>query len=139
MRLIPFEPAHLDAFPPQAAQAAYAKMRTREQAEAVAPWFSLTGIDDEGNILGCAGLAQLENGDLGAWAVFSERVLAMPLALFRVVKRGLDAHADRRMIAYVAQEHDKAARFAEALHFNLCGTERLEDGGSVLCYVRDAR
>lgn len=135
MKLIPFEPAHLALFEPQAEQARYVDA-AREPVAQIAHWFALTGLDEDGRVLGCAGLAELEDGDLGAWAVFSERVKSMPLALYRAVKRGIEIHEGRRIVAYVAPEHVKAARFVEALHFNLCETKRLDDGVEVLCYVR---
>lgn len=116
MRFVPFEPAHLKMFAAQEAQRQSLQWMSGDIAEAAAQTFSFTGIDEEGRVIGCAGLAPAEEG-LVAWAVLSEAIAGRGLALARAVKRGLDLHSDHAIIAHINPDHAKAANFARALSF----------------------
>lgn len=117
MRFVRFEPEHAFAFEPQGAQRPYMQWFTPEIAAAASQFFSFTGVDEEG-VVGCAGLAPADTGELIAWAVFSERIKRHAVSVMRAVKRGLDLHRDHVVVAHVHPEHRKAAAFAEALSFN---------------------
>src|SRR5687767_8203273 len=104
MRFVPFEPAHAFAFEAQGPQKPFLEWMTPEIAALAAGHFSFTGIDDQDRIVGCAGLAASEEGDLVAWALFSNLLFSHKLAVTRAVKQGLDLHRTRRIIAHVAPD-----------------------------------
>ncbi|MGE0533143.1 MAG: hypothetical protein AB7P35_17680 [Hyphomonadaceae bacterium] len=139
MRFVKFEPGHLFAFEAQDAQKPYLQWTSPDIAKTCAAHFSFTGIDDRGRIVGCAGLAPWQDGALAAWAVFSPSIHTHARAVLRAVRSGLDLHRTRTIVAYVAPEHVKAARFAEALDFSLSGRDELPNGQSVLRYAREAK
>lgn len=137
MQFIPFEPAHAYAFEAQGPQKPFLEWMTPDIARLAAAYFAFTGVDHEG-VVGCAGLAPSEEtDDLVAWALFSPRLFSNRIAVMRAVRQGLDLHKTRRIIAHVAPEHEKAARFAEALNFRLVGDAPHPSGRPVLLYARE--
>lgn len=141
MIFVPFEPAHLAEFQPQGPQRASMQWMTPEIAEAAAQFFSFTGLDAYGDVVGCAGLAPIDDDgrDLLAWAVFSEAIEKHALAVTRAVKRGLDAHRGHRIVAHVNPEHVKAASFARALsfHFQEVRADLHPSGAALHVYARE--
>ncbi|GIK48036.1 MAG: hypothetical protein BroJett013_07330 [Alphaproteobacteria bacterium] len=141
MRLVAFEPDHLFMFAPQQAQAESMQWMTPDIAEAVAAYFSFTGIDESGEVVGCAGIAPApKSDDYVAWAVFADSIGKHALALMKAVKRGLELYRDRRIVAHVDPKHLKAARFAETLNFRLEpeATVLHPSGTALHVYVRGA-
>ena len=134
MRFEPFHAQHLSEVTPQPDQAAFLQWMTPDIAERVAEHFAFTGFDEAGAIVGCAGIAPVED-EMVAWAVFSERVFAYPKAVMRAVKAGLSLHRGQRIMAYVAVSHVKAARFAEALDFQLAGRVTHPNGAELFVYA----
>lgn len=134
MRFIPFEPQHLSQIEPQAAQAPFVDWMTPDIAEIAAEHFAFTGVDDKG-LVGAAGFVSADDGSLIAWALFSERIARHAKALLRAVKNGIAMHEGRRIVAFVAADHGKAARFAEALDFQCAGRVTHPNGRDVLLYA----
>ena len=139
MRFVKFEPEHLLALKPQEAQRPHLEWMTPEIAELASEHFSFTGYGHNGEMIGCAGLAPVEDGSLVAWAVFGAALLKYRLSVTRAVKAGLDTHAGHRIIAHIHTDHANAARFAEALHFKLIETRSdLHPSGALMhVYVRE--
>lgn len=142
MRIAPFAPGDLFAFTPQAAQAAHFGWMSREIAEAAAAHVAFSLYEETGGMIGCAGLAPIESDDgeeLVAWAVFSARIADNALAVMRACARCLDLFSGRRIVAHVAPDHPKAARFAEALGFRFVrdDADLHPSGKSLRVYVRE--
>ena len=138
MQFVPFLPKHAIQIEAQPAQAKHLNWMTLEIAEAAASHYSFTAIDDRGRLVGCAGMAPAGDG-IVAWAIFSELIEAYPVAIFRALRRTLEAFRFERVLMHVHPEHAKASRLAEALHFRfLEARSDLHPSGSILhVYVRE--
>lgn len=141
MQIEPFQAAHMLALDPQEAQRPHLRWMNSSIAEAASAFFSFTAVDEQGRIIGCAGIAPAESGDLVAWAVFSSLIERHALAITRAVKSGLDLHAARRVVAHIHPDHVKAASFAKRLSFKFEEARAdLHPGGMTLhVYVREGR
>lgn len=116
MRIVPFKPEHLFAIQPQAAQSIEVGWMTPDIAEAAATHTSVSAFDDDGEIIGCAGMAPIEE-EIVAWAVFSERVAEHGIAVTRACRRMVSLFSGQRVISHARPDHPKAARFLKALGF----------------------
>lgn len=132
-----FHPDDVTAMTPQSAQAALSPYFTREIAEAAALHFAQTGLDESGQVVGCAGVCEMEDGRLLAWAWFAAGFEKYALSIIKFMRWALGEIKDP-VWAYVDSAHVKATRFAEALGFALESTERsaFPDGREALLYVR---
>ena len=139
MRFVKFEPEHLFAFTPQQAQRPHLEWMTLDIAEIAAQYFSFTGYGHNGEMVGCAGLAPIEDGSLVAWAVFGEMLPRYGRGVTKAGKAGLDLHQDKRILAHIHIDHANASRFAEALHFKLLETrsDLHPSGAAMHVYVRE--
>lgn len=125
MKIVPFEPAHLRAVRPQAAQNSIESFfEAIDAAQLKTPEMSFTAFDGD-DALGCAGVVELWPGVGQAWAVLSERALAQPLTLTRTAVRELDRIARlrgfARIQATVADGHGAGARWLAFLGFEVEG------------------
>jgi hypothetical protein len=138
VRFVPFEPQHLVLIEAQPAQAKHLQWMTPEIAEAAAAHYAFTAIDDLGRLVGCAGMAPAADG-IVAWAIFSDLIKAYPVAIFRALRRTLEAFRFERVVMHIHTEHAKASRLAEALHFRFLEARAdLHPSGSILhVYVRE--
>lgn len=134
-----FLPHHLDLIEVQNAQKPFIKWMTPEIADAAAEHFSLTGATDDGRIVGCAGIAPLNETASIAWAVFSPLLTSFTIPSVRLIHRVLKGRPEKRIEAHIMDGHEKAARFAERLHFKFeCTRKDLHPSGSPLhVYVRE--
>lgn len=125
MEIIPFEPLHLRAVLPQAAQhSVESYFEAIDAAQFKAEAMSFTALDGD-EVLGCAGVVHLWPGVGQAWAVLSMRALACPVTLTRTALRELDrmsrAHGFARIQATVADGHGAGARWLAFLGFEVEG------------------
>ena len=125
------------AFVPGREQAGYLAWLTPSVAAQVAEHVAVTLRDGEGRIVGCCGIGELESGDCLAWALFADAVTAHAMSLVRIARRIVALFPGRRILAHVAADHAKAARFIAALDFKLSGRLELPDGRGVLLYARE--
>ena len=140
MRFAKFRPEHLLEFSPQEAQRPHLEWMTPEIADLAAEHFSFTGYGHNGEMVGCAGLAPIEEGALIAWAIFGEALPKYALSVTRAVKTGLDFHKSGPIFAHIHVGHANAARFAEALQFKLLETrsDLHPSGAAMHVYVRES-
>lgn len=115
MILIPFEPGHLRAMSPQAAQLGdvHAQQPDVDLGDA---W---TGVSEGGVLLGCAGLVQMWPGRSHAWALLSVDAAAHMLAITREIRSRLAATPSRRIEMTADAEFPEAQRWAVMLGFTL--------------------
>jgi hypothetical protein len=73
MKIVPFEAKHLLDVDLQDSQAYLSKWITMEQAKAIeATEWAFTGVNEDGSLMGCAGLISMWNGRAMAWAYISK-------------------------------------------------------------------
>lgn len=120
LSLIPYEPAHIFALDVIDAQRPW---REQDGADALAavmakhPAWSV--VDDAGALIGCGGVACMEDGVYVAWAMCGKAMAQHTRALVRLVRGNLD-----RILAVIPRveariqfddNRAKAQRFAEAV------------------------
>lgn len=122
MRIVPFQPAHLDALMLQPAQemarplladADYRKTLT-------VPGMAFSAIDGE-TVLCCAGLLPYWEGRAEAWALMGADLRHTFLGIHYATKRFLNACGVRRVEAAVDPDFGCAREWIEALGFQFEG------------------
>lgn len=86
--------------------------------------YSFTGVDDEGNVIACAGLMPLFPGVGSIWAMFSDELPKHKLAVIRELRKHLKHLQDHdyfRMETVVRKDHPTSLRFIEAVGFKRTG------------------
>lgn len=118
IRIDPFAPADLAAFVPRPEQRTAADPpRARALAAAeLGPAF--TARDDDGHVLGCAGLCENSREHATAWALFADQIRPAQWARITAAIREVLSVSDYRRIDMMVRSDFAAARhFAEALGF----------------------
>ena len=99
MIIIPFRPAHIDAFTAQIEQAEMRPYFGPEYADAIAQTDSFTGFAD-GKIVGCAGFISQWPGRATCWALIADGVTKRQwVEIDRVVRRAIELRTERRLEA----------------------------------------
>lgn len=117
MKLVKFDPAHVTMFQPHAEQLESVGQVTLERARVLAmsgPCF--TGLDDDGNIVGCGGIAEVWEGRHMAWALLSVLSGRHMISITKTVRRLL-LLVDGRIEVVVRHGFDAGDRWAKALGF----------------------
>ncbi len=140
MRIVRFEPAHLEALRLQPAQAAMAPDLTPDYARALAAQpAAFTALGDDGDVLAVCGCVERWPGCAVAWALVSCDAGREMRALVRAM-RGYFDHAVpwRRVEAYVDAGFDAGDRLAELLGFEREARARAfrPDGGDATIWVK---
>lgn len=118
MQIVPFEAKHLTMVVPQPMQVICMPHFTIEMGEYIEQATeSLTGIAEDGGIVGMAGLMQRHEGCAIAWAVLSEDAGQRFIRIHKIVSRVLKASGYHRIEAYADAEHGESARWLELLGF----------------------
>lgn len=131
MRLVPFEPWHLERMEARSIERRLfddvADLATYAQAM-VRPNLSFTGLDDDGTVVGCAGVMPLWPGVGQAWALLSVHAPHSFKAVHRAVLAGLsnafDGGGFHRVQISVASDFPEGMRWAQHLGFRLEGLMR---------------
>lgn len=118
-----FEPKDLTSF-------SYQNMQTgnhgfgMEDADVLASCGpAVTGLDDDGSIIGCAGLWVRHPGVAEAWAVLSVRCVGpLMVPVTRAVRRFIANRTEHRIQAIVLSEWEAGRRWVEMLGFQYEGT-----------------
>jgi hypothetical protein len=127
MRIVPFEPWHLEALVLQPAQAFVGAMLEPDYAVALAAaGEAYSGLED-GRVVGCCGLVPVHPGLANAWALLGACGPGRFLTIHRAVLRFLECQPVRRIQTTVQSDFAAGHRWARALGF---GAEaRLEAWG----------
>jgi RimJ/RimL family protein N-acetyltransferase len=121
VRLVKFEPEHLERFANYGGQEALVlalKGKERDLEMLSARGTAWSGFVDE-RIAGCGGLFPLNDYRATAWAVFARGRAGDFLAVDRAVRRGLRESAYKVIDAYVDPLSPRALRWIASLGFKL--------------------
>ena len=128
IRFVQFHAPHLAMFQLQEAQRASVKFGDVRQAlELERDGVGWTGVDAAG-VVGCAGFLPTAHG-LGCWAAFSDRIGQHGRPVLAFIRQRLALRAERQICALVAHDFPKAARFAQALGFEVVQSPAIEQPG----------
>jgi len=139
MKIVPFHPQHLEALilqPSQSLLAGYFKEGYGEALVKSGP--SFTGVDDDGNVVGCSGVVEQWENRAIAWALLSDWSGKHFVKIHKAVKRFLDSTDYRRIEAFVDAEFEQGHRWVNMLGFEREGYMRAfnPDGRDAVLYAR---
>jgi hypothetical protein len=139
MNIVPFKAEHLYQIEVQNAQADLKTILPPGAARVLEGTEAFTALDDDGRVLGCAGVQALWPGRDLAWAYISRHAGPHMAGITRAVRRFLDLRGARRTEMAVDCGFAAGHRWAKLLGFRL-EIERMEgylpDGGAAAQYVR---
>lgn len=138
MKVVPFEPEHLDTIMLQPSQQRFFNYFTPDYAKALkvsGPCF--TGIDGN-RVLGCAGLVKQWENRAIAWALLSGDIGTDFIRVHRAVFRFLDLSDFNRVEAFVDAGFEQGHRWIQMLGFEQEGYMKQfnPDGGDAVLYAR---
>jgi hypothetical protein len=139
MMVVPFQPEHLTAMVLQPDQAYLRAWITPEVAAAVAAHEAFSALDEDGDVIGSAGVINLWEGRGMAWAYLSVNARNHMLPITKAVRRFLEVCPLRRVEMTVDAEFPQGHRWANMLGFKLeCGRMQAyrPDGGACSLYAR---
>jgi RimJ/RimL family protein N-acetyltransferase len=139
MKIVPFHPQHLEALilqPSQSLLAGYFKEGYGDALVKGGP--SFTGVDDDGNVVGCSGVVEQWENRAIAWALLSDWSGKHFVKIHKAVKRFLDSTDYRRIEAFVDAEFEQGHRWVNMLGFEREGYMRSfnPDGRDAVLYAR---
>lgn len=117
IKFVRFRADHLAMFEWQSAQRNFMKVDLRHALELERDGVGWTGVDEMG-VVGCAGFMPTPWG-LACWAAFSDRLPQHVRPVMAFIRDRIGLRTETQICALVAHGHDKAARFARALDFQL--------------------
>lgn len=139
MKIVPFKAEHLDTMEAQSAQVELKTILPPGASKALERTTAFTALDDNGRVLGCAGVQELWPGRDLAWAYLSKHAGPYMKGITRAVRDFLDIRAARRTEMAVDYEFKAGHRWAKMLGFRL-EIERMDgylpNGGAATQYVR---
>jgi hypothetical protein len=136
--VVPYKPEHLTSMVLQPDQAYLRAFITPEVASAVAAHEAFSALDEDGDVLGSAGVIKLWEGRGMAWAYLSVNARNYMLPITKAVRRFLAICPLRRVEMTVDAEFAEGHRWANMLGFKLeCGRMRAyrPDGGACSLYA----
>jgi RimJ/RimL family protein N-acetyltransferase len=139
MKIIPFEPEHLKDIKVQGGQLDWQLYNYETYgAELKKAGMAYTAVDNEGRIIGCAGIIKIWTGRGEAWALFGGGWQRHYIGITKAVLRGLRLSNLRRIEANVRADFDKAQAWITYLGFNEEGYMRKygADGADFIRYAR---
>lgn len=141
MKVEPLQAEHLTSLVLQPAQEAWRHSMTPDQFAALAgTGAAWTVISDEGHVLMCAGVIEIEgsSGRAEAWALLSRDSGCAMVAITRAVRRYMFAAPFRRIEAVVAANFAPGSRWAKMLGFRFEGlmAAYLDDGSDAERWAR---
>lgn len=125
MHIIPFQPAHLEHIMLQPAQVGFSQYFDPQYGPALrdgGPCF--TGLDDDGNVVGCSGVIKQWDNRAIAWALLSDWSGKHFFKIHKAVKRFLDMTEFPRIEAFVDADFEQGHRWVEMLGFEREGYMR---------------
>lgn len=123
MRTEYFDPRHLSMFRYQGMQSGTKSFGMEDGNVLASVGPAITGFDDDGNVVGCAGLWLRHEGVAEAWAVLSERCVgALMVSVTRAVRRFISDRTEHRIQALVLSDWKAGRRWVEMLGFQYEGT-----------------
>jgi hypothetical protein len=141
MKIVPFEAKHLLDVDLQDSQAYLSKWITMEQAKAIeATEWAFTGVNEDGSLMGCAGLISMWQGRAMAWAYISKSAEGRNfIKVHKAVSRFFEACYIKRIEITVDCDFEQGHRWAEMLGFKMeaeCMKSYRPDGGDCALYAR---
>jgi len=138
MIIVPFKPEHLRTLALQDSQAWMGPKLKIEYGESlVKAGQCFTALDGD-KILACAGVMDMWEGRVLAWALISGDCKKNFVRIFKAIKRFVDSHPADRIEATVDVNFDEGHRLMKLLGFEYEGLARkyLPDGRDVSMYAR---
>jgi len=138
MRVVPFDPSHLEILELQESQQLFRKFFDKNYGPALqasGPCF--TAIDD-GQVLICAGAARQWDNRAIAWSLISAHAGRQFVRIHKAVTRFLETTDFNRIEAFVDADFEQAHRWIEMLGFQREGYMRqfTPDGRDSFLYAR---
>lgn len=138
MIIVPFEPGHLRTLSLQPSQAWLGPRLKPEYGASLlkaGPCFTALEGDE---VLGCAGVMNMWEGRVMAWALISADAGKNFIRIFKAIKRFVDSHPADRIEATVDVNFEEGHRLMKMLGFEYEGLARkyLPDGRDVCLYAR---
>lgn len=140
MRIVPFQPEHLQSLLLQPGQASVqGEIRSPAMARTIADTAeAYTALADDGQVIAVAGAFPQWEGRVKGWALLSHDAGRYMLRLTRAIRRWLDACPARRVEIDVDARWDCAVLWAHLLGFKHEGTMRAyaPDGSDAHLFAR---
>ncbi len=134
VNVVKFNKQHLKEIKLQQAQKdALSSMSATEKEYMEVSDFAFSAIDENGDVIACAGIVKLWEGRGHAWALLGENLGPKFVAITRAVKRAIDLSGFKRLEMDVESSQKAALRWAEMLGFYN------ETPGGMVNYTNDGR
>lgn len=139
MHIVPFQPIHLHNLVLQPSQISFSQYFDEKYGPALrdgGPCF--TGLDDDGNVVGCSGVIKQWDNRAIAWALLADWSGKHFVKVHKAVKRFLDMTEFDRIEAFVDAEFEQGHRWVKMLGFEREGYMRKfnPDGRDAVLYAR---
>lgn len=139
MIVVPFKKEHMQNIMIQSSQRDCLDFDSVDLYLELEQFESFTAIDEDGTILGCAGVVNMNRHRALAWSYLSYDLKHKMVAMTRAVKRFLDLSKYGRIEMHVSCDVKEDHRWAKMLGFE-CECERMRnfspDGRDYALYVR---
>ena len=141
MKIIPFEAHHLLDVDLQDSQTYLSQWINEAQAKEIeATECAFTGVNEDGSLMGCAGVMNIWHGRAQGWAYISKKAEGRSfIKVHKAVSRFFDACYIKRVEITVDCNFEQGHRWAEMLGFTM-EAERMTayrpDGGDCALYAR---
>ena len=138
MRVVPFEPLHLELLELQQSQQLFRNFFDRSYGPALQAAGPCYSVVDAGDVLLCAGLVKQWSNRAVAWSLISEHAGRQFVRIHKSVRRFLDSADFNRVEAYVDADFQQGHRWIEMLGFQREGYMRqfTPDGKDSILYSR---